>query len=126
MKRLHAVADIDARSPDAGAILDDDEMGLRWVEVEIGVEELSPMTENEIRCCRNDKEHADRIAVIESWARECGGIVPALVRLPLLLHRDKSGGPDIVDGWHRLCVARRAGVFVVRALYVNKTLSDEI
>ena len=121
MKVLCRVGDIGARTGDAGSILDDHEMRLRWVEAKIGVDEF-PATQN--RCCNSEADHTERIAAIDKWAHSCGGIGPALVQSPLPAHRSETGDPRILDGWHRLCVARRDGLATVRSFYVNRTLSD--
>ena len=121
MRVLGRVPDIGARTGDASSILDAREMRLRWVEAEIGVDEF-PAAQN--RCCRNDEEHAERVAAIDGWARPLGGIGPALVVSPLIAHRSANDGPWVLDGRHRLCVARRDGLATVRSFYTDNILSD--
>jgi hypothetical protein len=126
MKILAHIKDLDARSFEAGCILEPEEMKLAWSEVEISVEELpdeaAPATLSgwAWTCCHSFVEHQTRLEEIESWVTQVGGPELALIQAPLLLER----GPVIIDGWHRLCVARKLGAKTVRALYVNQVLSD--
>ena len=101
-------------------------MKLAWLEVEVGVEELpteaglAALNGRTWPCCRSFEEHQTRLAAIESWVTQVGGLELALIQAPLLLEK----GPMIIDGWHRLCVARHLGAKTVRALYVDRILAD--
>jgi len=126
MKILALVNDLEARSFDASCILEPEEMKLPWVEVEIGVEELPAQVAyyqlggQIVGCCNSPAQHQERLAEIKSWVMKVGGLEQALLTAPLLLEL----GPEIIDGWHRLCVARQLGAPTVRALYVAQKLSS--
>ena len=125
MKILARIKDLDTRSFDAGCILEPEEMKLVWNEVEIGVEELPSeaiyyqLGGQTVSCCPSPAKHQERLAEIKSWVTSAGGLEQALIASPLLLEL----GPEIIDGWHRLCVARQLGATTVRALYVAQKLS---
>jgi hypothetical protein len=124
MKILAHIKDLDARSFDAGCILEPEEMSLPWLEVEIGVEELPAeaiyyqLGGQTVGCCPSPAKHQERLTEIESWVASAGGLEQALLASPLLLEL----GPEIIDGWHRLCLARQRGARTVRALYVAQKL----
>lgn len=120
---LGPIADIDARSPDAASVLDGDETSLAWVEIEIPIVAL-PAPGSAARCCESAEEHTDRLASIARWAETHGGIAAALTDSPPLLRLGRPGDIVILDGYHRIALARELGLAAVRACLTEEPLED--
>lgn len=120
------VPDIDARSPDAGSILETDEddvneFELPWRCCRVPVAELEDVLHRQKGLPltveldddglppglpREDaEEERARMAGIVAWFRECGGAALALDASPPLMRVAPAGGLTLLDGWHRLRAA---------------------
>lgn len=96
------VKDILTRSPDAGFILDQEEVLLPWVGVNIPVKFLS-FDENYI-----EEDDQIKFAAIKAWAAESGGLATALKDSPpLFLYDTRRFRLILLDGWHRLWLAKK-------------------
>ena len=95
------VPDIDARSPDAGAILEAEEFDLPWVLALVTFDDLNPgIFSPPLRSTT-----AEERAVVTAWVEED----PKLQRAPPLFLFGRGAGLHLLDGSLRLIEAKSRG-----------------
>lgn len=110
-----AVADLEAAAPDAPFILEGDEYDLTWVRVDVPASAFDATTpasmDEALRFCSTpaelpqcEREQA-RFDAVRTWMADSGGARQALGSSPLLAAVD-GDRVRVLDGWHRLVVAR--------------------
>jgi hypothetical protein len=117
------VADVAARSPDAEFILEGEEFDLPWTEEQCplswfrfaGVGTLEDYSHLPL-----DKDDLERMETIEQWAQSRGGLSRALRESPILAWDDGT----VLDGTHRLLVAKRHGLRAATTLLAPRPSWD--
>lgn len=113
-RKRDQVADIRARSCDAEYILEEEEFDLLWTEEERPISWFRVNGGQSIESCAEtfNRQDRERIAYIEEWAAECGGLWEAIHKSPILALENG----DVLDGAHRLVTAFLAGLRTVTVL----------
>jgi hypothetical protein len=93
------VPSIDERSPDAGSILEDEEIDYEWVELDLPLEAFPSLAKMDIRG-QTEHERRARIALVDEWMTERGGHERAMLESPALALL-AGGDLSLLDGWHR-------------------------
>lgn len=110
------VASIDARSEDAGCILDgDDPEDGEWFYAEVPQDWL-PSTDSPL------VDEEKRNVLILGWVDKshAGDWLAALRKSPLLVLLGDKKQVDLLDGWHRLKLARQVGTSVIPVCFAIK------
>ena len=117
LRRGKVVEDIWDRSEDADAILEDDEFAWTWIEVMLPIDALPQIGPDYYATLTKEDLAAERARnlAIRQWMMEVGAPSAALHESPVLVAWDGER-LTLLDGGHRLMVAKELGATTTTAL----------